>query len=140
MSLKTTIRLHLWLETGDTMVFGMGRVQLLDLIERHGSLRKAASELGMSYRAAWCKLRATEQALGVKLVEARAHKREGCQLTPDGQTIREIFQRWFDEVENCALARAERLFPWPVAGFFEEREPGTPLAAAPPRGLSVTAR
>jgi len=139
MSLKTTIRLHLWLETGDTMVFGMGRVQLLDLIERHGSLRKAASILGMSYRAAWCKLRATEQALGVKLVENQAHKREGCRLTEEGQEFREMFRRWFDEVENCALTRAERLFPWPVAGFFEEREPGAAPPSPPPRGLSVTA-
>jgi molybdate transport system regulatory protein len=138
MSLKTTIRLHLWLETGDTMVFGMGRVQLLDLIERHGSLRKAASELGMSYRAAWCKLRATEQALGVRLVEARERKRDGVRLTPDGQFFREMFRRWFDEVENCALTKAERLFPWPVAGFLEEREQSPPPACPPP-GLSVAA-
>ncbi len=138
MSLKTTIRLHLWLETGDTMVFGMGRVQLLDLIEAHGSLRKAASELGMSYRAAWCKLRATEQALGVRLVEARERKRDGVRLTPEGQLFREMFRRWFDEVENCALTKAERLFPWPVAGFLEEREQAPPPQCPLP-GLSVAA-
>ncbi|WP_218064804.1 winged helix-turn-helix domain-containing protein [Desulfolutivibrio sulfoxidireducens] len=136
MSLKTTIRLHLWLETGDTMVFGMGRVQLLDMIERLGSLRKAASAMGMSYRAAWCKLRATEQALGVKLVEAQEHKRDGVRLTAQGQVFREMFRRWFDEVENCALTKAEGLFPWPVAGFFEEREREAPPPSSP-RGLSA---
>ena len=47
-SRQPTVRLHLWLETKDLTAFGYGRVFLLDLIEEHGSLRKAARCLGMS--------------------------------------------------------------------------------------------
>jgi molybdate transport system regulatory protein len=135
---RATVRLHLWLETGDTMVFGLGRVQLLDRIERHGSLRKAASSLGMSYRAAWCKLRSTEQALGVILVEARECKRDGCRLTAEGQRLRDIFRQWFEAVENCALTKAENLFPWPVHGFFEGQDNAeAPQSSVLPQGLVV---
>ena len=47
-----TVRMHLWLELGESVYFGMGRAMLLDRIEEYGSLRKAAESLGMSYRAA----------------------------------------------------------------------------------------
>lgn len=117
MSRHATVRLHLWLENGESMVFGLGRVHLLDMIERHGSLRKAAQAMGMSYRAAWCKLRATERALGVPLVEAARHKRDGCRLTPHGEALRASFRQWFEEVERYALERADGLFPWPVTPF-----------------------
>jgi molybdate transport system regulatory protein len=53
--------MHLWLESGESVYFGMGRVMLLDMIEEHGSLRKAAEALGMSYRAAWDKVRRAER-------------------------------------------------------------------------------
>ncbi len=130
MTSQPRIRLHLWLENGETMAFGMGRVLLLDLIERHGSLRKAAGELGMSYRAAWCKLRASERALGVRLVETVGAKRSGCRLTRQGELLREAFRRWFEAVENCALLKAENLLPWPVAGYLDE--PGSEEVPPPP--------
>ena len=42
-----TVRMHLWLESGESVYFGMGRLMLLDMIEEHGSLRKAAEAIGM---------------------------------------------------------------------------------------------
>jgi N-terminal domain of molybdenum-binding protein len=99
------------------MVFGYGRVLLLNKIEELGSLRKAASCMGMSYQAAWKKLRATEEALGVKLVN-RAHcKNDGMTLTSEAIMLRDSFKKWFDAVENCALMQAENLFPWHLRSF-----------------------
>lgn len=121
MPAPVTVRLHIWLENKNAVAFGLGRVHLLDMIGRHGSLRKAASALGMSYRAAWCKLRATEDALGLRLVETGANKRDGCHLTPEGQVLRDAFRQWFEEVENCAMLKAEKLFPWPIVGFGAEK-------------------
>ena len=54
------MRLHLWLENEDGLLFGQGRMELLARIRDLGSLRKAAEALGMSYRAAWGKLKATD--------------------------------------------------------------------------------
>ncbi len=103
------------------VMFGSGRVFLLDLIEKHGSLRKAAQLMGMSYRAAWGKLKASEKALGVKLIETPARKCDGCRLSAQGRMIRDKFKAWFQAVEREALSQADEIFPWGVSSFEEAR-------------------
>ena len=114
-----TIRLRLWLQGEEGIFFGTGRVLLLDLIEEHGSLKEAAQILGMSYRAAWGKLKATEKTLGAKLVEIGGAKRKGCRLTSKGRAVRDMFKDWFAAVENDAIQRAKDIFPWDVVGYLE---------------------
>lgn len=77
-----TVRLHLWLEHGGELCFGMGCAQLLASVERLGSIKKAAEAMGMSNRAARGKLQQSERALGVKLVESRGARCAGVRLTP----------------------------------------------------------
>ncbi len=112
-----TIRLHLWLESENITVFGLGRLLLLDRIEELGSIRKASQQLGMSYRAAWGKIQASEESLGVKLVEIPGKKRDGCRLTAEGRRLRDMYKRWFAAVEEEALSQAKSIFPWEVDGF-----------------------
>lgn len=114
---RPTVRLHLWLEENDAVFFGTGRVLLLDKIEEHGSIRKAAEDLGMSYRAAWGKLKATEKTLGVELIEYSRNKRDGCRLSETGKQLKEKFKLWFQEVEKTALTKAEDILPCPVVSF-----------------------
>lgn len=116
-----TVRMHLWLESGESVYFGMGRLMLLDMIEEHGSLRKAAEAMGMSYRAAWGKLRATEDALGVVLVESSGTRRGGCHLTPAGRRIRDRFRAWFTAVEKVAVDQAQYIFAERVQSFEEKK-------------------
>lgn len=116
-----TVRMHLWLESGESVYFGMGRVMLLDMIEEHGSLRKAAEAMGMSYRAAWGKLKATEESLGLVLVESSGTRRGGCRLTADGRRIRERFRAWFAAVEKVAVDEARNIFAERVQSFEEKR-------------------
>lgn len=123
-----TVRMHLWLESGESVYFGMGRVMLLDMIEEHGSLRKAAESMGMSYRAAWGKLRATEDALGLVLVESSGTRRGGCHLTSEGRRIRDKFRAWFSAVEKVAVDEARHIFAEPVQSF-EEKERSVPRPA-----------
>jgi len=119
---RPTIRLHIWLENQGELFFGIGRAQLLFNIQQHGSIKKAAASMGMSYRAAWGKIHQSEQALGVKLVEGRGAKREGVRLTPEGEELADLFLAWFTTVERCALNSASTIFPFQVAGF---RQPDT---------------
>ncbi|MGE4551971.1 MAG: winged helix-turn-helix domain-containing protein [Desulfovibrionaceae bacterium] len=135
-----TVRVHLWLENGEDCVLGPGRILLLDLIEEHGSLRKAAKSIGMSYRAAWGKLRATEKALGVKLVEPSGSKRDGCQLTVQGRQFRRMFWQWFQGVEQIALERAESIFPWTVRPYVEPEAPAARSGPGPDAPQAVLAR
>lgn len=113
----STLRIHLWLETDEGVFFGIGRAQLLAKIEERGSLKKAADELGMSYRAAWGKIRKTETILGVKLISQNDSKREGCQLTDFGSLLKERYFAWFKAVEDVAIRKAREVFPWPVKGY-----------------------
>lgn len=111
------VRLHLWMERGGETLFGLGRLQLLERIDVCGSIKGAADQLGMSYRAAWGKLKASEEALGVALVEKVGGNKSGCRLTPEGQRLAGAFREWFAAVERHAIAQANEFFPFFCGGF-----------------------
>lgn len=117
---RLTLRVHLWMESGGGMVFGLGRVQLLEQVQRLGSLNKAAKELGMSYRAAWGRIKRTEEALGEVLL-TKASGRKGYELTPLAETLLQDFALWHQEVEAYALERAKARLPWKIRAFAEDR-------------------
>jgi len=111
------VRLHLWLETEKGVFFGLGRLQLLKDIQAGQSLKGAAEHLGMSYRAAWGKIKKTEEVMGVRLIEKRRGNRQGYQLTEAGQLLAASFEQWFQDVEAYALKRARALFPCEPKAF-----------------------
>uniref|UniRef100_I2PY81 Molybdenum-binding protein n=1 Tax=Desulfovibrio sp. U5L TaxID=596152 RepID=I2PY81_9BACT len=122
--IRAVQRLHLWLETKDGMLLGLGRIQLLELVEELGSLNKAASAMGMSYRAAWGRMKQTETVIGEPLVE-RSGPKKGFRLTPLGHEVVRTFRTWHQDVENFAVARAREIFPWATDPYVEEgRKPG----------------
>ncbi len=116
---RPVVRLHLWLETEKGVFFGLGRLKLLEQIQSGRSLKGAAESLGMSYRAAWGKIKNTEDVLGVALIEKKAGKRAGYRLTEDGIALMACFNRWFKDVERYALKRAKRLLPCTPMAFSE---------------------
>ena len=122
------IRLHLWMERGGGTMLGLGRLQLLERIAHSGSIKAAADQLGMSYRAAWGKLKASEEALGIALVEKVGGNKCGCRLTPEGHALAETFRLWFGEVERHAVDRANALFPFLCDAFAERPGAGRPDA------------
>ncbi len=78
------IKHKLWLEKDGRVIFGPGRFELLEAVEECQSLSAAAKKLKMSYRAAWGRLRASEDRLGIPLVEL-TDNRQGMHLhAPDG--------------------------------------------------------
>jgi len=118
------VRLHLWLETEDGMFFGSGRGMLLEAVDRTGSLKRAAESLGMSYRAAWGKMRRTEKVLGVQLIEQAGSRKSGHRLTPAGRLLLDKFGQWFDAVERSAVEKAREIFPWACLSFDEAQRGG----------------
>jgi molybdate transport system regulatory protein len=113
------IRLHLWLETDKGLFFGLGRMKILKCIQDGQSLKGAAESLGMSYRAAWGKIKKTEKVIGVKLVVKKRGNRSGYQLTQKGIELMKLFDQWFNEVECFALRRAKDLLPFNPICFNE---------------------
>lgn len=90
---KLAVRSKVWLEVEGRRVFSIGRMQLLEAIDAEGSIQKAAERLNMSYRAAWGKLKATEEALGITLLERSTggSKGGGARLT---NTARDFMARY----------------------------------------------
>ena len=90
----------IWIEIGNKAVFGVGLFQLLTLVKETGSLHKAAQSLRMSYRAAWGKIRKSEEMLGVELLEKGRHGRTGAHLTEEGDLMVEKFGYALHEMET----------------------------------------
>lgn len=124
---ETVVRLHLWLERGGETLFGLGRLQLLERIDACGSIKGAADALGMSYRAAWGKIRASEETLGLALVEKIGGNKSGCRLTRQGRSLARVYRMWFDDVERLAVERANELFSFPCEIFPQNDEENHPI-------------
>ncbi|MBI5522963.1 MAG: LysR family transcriptional regulator [Desulfarculus sp.] len=89
----------MWLERDGRVLFGQGRQELLAAIVETGSLAGAAQKLGMSYRAAWGRLKASEERLGFALVEHSSQGRRSAKPTSEALALLE----WYTQLE----ARAE---------------------------------
>ena len=92
------IRSKLWIEDGEgKVVFGLGRYRILDAIDRLGSLQAAAKDLRMSYRAVWCRIKASEKGLGKPLV---LREGRGSRLTPLAARLMKQYRRIQTVVEK----------------------------------------
>jgi len=109
--LHTRIKVWITDEQGQ-VVFGGGRMRLLDAIHRTGSILKAADELGMSYRSAWGRLKATEQRLGEPLIEKipGAGRRGGSRLTPRGEELLSKYHRLIAALHGASDQTFDKIF------------------------------
>ncbi|RJP76650.1 MAG: LysR family transcriptional regulator [Desulfobacteraceae bacterium] len=106
---KITVRSKIWLsdDTGE-VIFGLGRLRMLEAIERSGSIQAAAKELGMSYRAIWGRIKATEERLGEPLLLRNIGGRSGggSELT---DFARHLMQQ-FKKLHQMVTESSDRLF------------------------------
>lgn len=88
--------------------FGPGKVRLLELIEKEGSIRAAAAAMNMSYRHAWLLLQAVEDTFGAPAVATSTGGAGGggAKLTEFG---RRLVDRYRAIETNAARAAAADL-------------------------------
>ncbi len=88
-SFSVTPRLKLWLDAEDGYKFGVGLCDILQAVERARSMKRAAADLGKSYRYVWGRIKKAEQALGVRLVEAviGGLSTQRSSLTPEARRL-----------------------------------------------------
>ena len=105
------IHFKVWLEKDDHVLFGQGRRQLLQAIEDHGSLAQAAKMMNMSYRAAWGRLKASEDRLGFPLAEKDIEqgKKGGLHLTRKGKALLNKYTNIFQALDSL-VKELERKF------------------------------
>jgi molybdate transport system regulatory protein len=75
-------------DRGD-IIIGEGRAEILETIERTGSINQTAKIMRMSYKGVWSKIKVTEDYLQVKLVET--DKKRGSELTSEGKQLLEKY-------------------------------------------------
>jgi molybdate transport system regulatory protein len=95
-AVKGRPRLKLWVAFGDRVKFGEGRAELLEEVERLGSLKKAVERMGMSYRGAWGYFRELERAAGIVLLERHSGGGPGggTRLTAEGRRFVARYRRF----------------------------------------------
>jgi molybdate transport system regulatory protein len=100
-------RLRVTTEDG-TIVLGPGKADLLDAIARSGSIRAAATELGMSYMRAWTLVRTMNAACSSPLVEKERGGTEGgrARLTDRGVAALQLYR----EMEEAAREAVEPIW------------------------------
>ena len=94
---------------GDEIAMGPGKADLLEAIEREGSISAAARALGMSYRRAWLLVETMNRCFSQPLVQALAGGRPGggAQLSDEG---RQVLQR-YRQLQARLRAVAEQDWP-----------------------------
>jgi len=107
------IRSKVWLERNDSVVLSDWRVDLLEAIDTHGSLRRAADQLNVPYRTAWDRVKATEAALGMRLLETESGGADGgsSQLTPQAREVCRRFRRVTSGIHEVVTRRFQTEFP-----------------------------
>ncbi|MCI0461590.1 MAG: LysR family transcriptional regulator [Gemmataceae bacterium] len=106
-------RLKVWLESAGHYVFGLGICEILEAVDRVGSIKQAASDLGKSYRYVWGRLKEAQQALGQLLVEARVGGRgaQRSSLTPEARQLVTAFRELRGRMQSLLDEEFARLFP-----------------------------
>ncbi|SDL21460.1 winged helix-turn-helix domain-containing protein [Halarsenatibacter silvermanii] len=101
------INYKLWLEKDGSKVFGPGPAKMLELVDRMGSLKRAAETMDMSYSQAWNLLDSLEKRLGFELTEGKAggSRGGGSRLTEKGR----ILLRKYRGLEKDFAGRVQEL-------------------------------
>ena len=92
------IKSRIWIEVGNNVLLGEGRVRLLKAIEKTGSLSKAAKSLKMSYKKAWILVDAVNKSAKKPVTQSSIGGKGGggAKLTSYGKDL-VIF---FDEINK----------------------------------------
>ena len=79
-------------------------MEILENIEKTGSLNRTARIMKMSYKGVWSKVKATEEAFKAKVVES--NRKQGSTLTKEGK---ELLRKYRALKERC-LRADEKVF------------------------------
>jgi molybdate transport system regulatory protein len=121
------MRLHvkICLERDGGKAFGDGAADLLGRVERVGSLRGAAAEIGMSYSQAWHLVRGLERRLGFELLDAQAGGSSGgaSRLTDQARLWLETYEVFRRECQAFIVEAFGRHLG-PLLETYDVAEPG----------------
>lgn len=106
------IRSKVWIESDGEPVFGRGRRFLLQAIDAHGSINRAAKDVGVSYRKALSHIQAMEQRLGIALVDRQTGGKNGggAALTQDARRFLSQYDLMEQGIQEFVDERFRQVF------------------------------
>lgn len=110
---KLQVRTKTWIENDrQELLFGKGKTEILELIEREGSIAKAAEKMGMNYKKAWTHIKILQANIADELVVAKkgGGGSGGTTLTPKARKLTARFRQLQEEIEAFADKRFQELF------------------------------
>jgi len=101
-SCSVSLRPRLRVVCGENIALGPGKVELLRLVAKTGSIREAADRMDMSYMRAWTLIRTMNACFKEPLVEAArgGSRHGGAVLTDVGHRALHVYE----EMEESCLA------------------------------------
>jgi molybdate transport system regulatory protein len=93
---------------GSDLAIGPGRIELLEGVQRTGSLARAARDMGMSYRRAWLLMKSLNTCLRApaSLAIRGGRRGGGATVTPLGRALIRTYRR----MERNAARTVSRRF------------------------------
>ena len=88
-----TVRLRIYFDS--ELAIGPGRIELLEGVQRTGSLSQAARDMGMSYRRAWLLMESLNDSLRspASLAVRGGTRGGGATVTPTGRALIQAYRR-----------------------------------------------
>ncbi len=108
MKNRFRVKFKLWLEdpSGETLI-SWSKYLLLKEVERTGSIKRAAQNLGIPYKKAHIYLKLLEERLGLKLLLRERGK--GTYLTEEGKKLVSLYGEMLEDFRKVAKKWEERL-------------------------------
>lgn len=102
-----------WLESNTgSFLLGPGTLRLLLAVAEQGSLKAGAKAIGLSYRAAWDRLKKAEEGLGFSLLERHSggERGGGSSLTAEALELVGRYRGFLQSVEGTLETRFTQAF------------------------------
>ena len=103
------VRSKIWIERRGrgNVVLSEWRVELLEAIDAHGSLSRAAEALDIPYRTAWERVKTTESEIGFRLLDSESGGLDGggSRLTPEARDLCRRFRRVSGGIQEVVSRR-----------------------------------
>lgn len=107
------VKTKTWIANKDSeILFGKGKTELLECIDKTGSILKAAGMMGINYKKAWVHLDTLQTNAGEQLVIKRQGRSEnsGTRLTERAKELMKNYEILQKDIENYANKRFKELF------------------------------